>query len=550
MATVASLALTESPEELDLELVETITDGPDGGDGPSRSRFPGVRRVLSSRLFWALGIGAVALLVRWVAVSTSYDIFIDEATYTNIAINVAHGRGLALYGQPFTLHPPAAFGLYGLAILAFGLHGTTETVLFGLRHVALALGAATCVLAFLLTDRAVGHRVVGRWAAIAVGFVAALDPLAISYDSRVMLEAPSQLAMATMVLLLAQSLRSPPNRRRYWLLGAGAAGAAVLSTKETFGLVAVLLLVFLLITGWVVARREALVVLVVTVLGYLCTVLSVVITTGFGSWWGAQKDGALRLVGAHQISGFNSSVVHVSFVSRVLANTSILGMSYVILGLGSVASLLILWQLRPWDRRSPRVTALPYRTTILCTLWTVSAGAYLAYATLFGTLEEQMYYILLLPALITLTIGITAFVRSRSFRWRTVGVFVLCGALLFDSVAWVHVHTRHDDEYRRLLSWESGHIPPTAVISGTEYLAQFLLTRGVIGQWSTVTELKAHAVDYVILGTDLATQGYGLAQPNFESYLEKHATLVFEANGASDGSLRVYNVESITGASP
>ena len=30
-------------------------------------------------------------------------------------------------------------------------------------------------------------------------------------------------------------------------------------------------------------------------------------------------------------------------------------------------------------------------------LWTLSAAAYLTYATLFGTIEEQMYYILLLP---------------------------------------------------------------------------------------------------------------------------------------------------------
>ena len=78
----------------------------------------------------------MAVLARLIAIDTAYDLFIDEITYTNIAINVAHGHGVTLYGQPFDLHPPAGFGLFGLAILVFGFHGGTESVLFNLRHVA------------------------------------------------------------------------------------------------------------------------------------------------------------------------------------------------------------------------------------------------------------------------------------------------------------------------------------------------------------------------------------------------------------------------------
>ena len=63
-------------------------------------------------------------------------------------------------------------------------------------------------------------------------------------------------------------------------------------------------------------------------------------------------------------------------------------------------------------------------------------------------------------------------------------------ALLLDAVLWVSVHSHQDDEYRQMLDWEAVHVPPTAVVSATEDLSQFLLRRGIIGQWNTISELK------------------------------------------------------------
>ena len=74
-------------------------------------------------------------------------------------------------------------------------------------------------------------------------------------------------------------------------------------------------------------------------------------------------------------------------------------------------------------------------------------------------------------------------------------------------------------------------------------------SRGIIGQWNTVPELKAHHVDYVIVNMSLVDQGYGLADPSFDTCLQRQGRLVFEANGATDISLRIYDVRSITGAS-
>ena len=510
-----------------------------------RTRPPAGRRFLDHRVVVIAGIGAVAVLARLIALKTSNDLFIDEITYSNIAINIAHGHGVTLYGQPFELHPPAGFGLFALVIKVFGLHGGTESVIFSLRNVDVVLGSVTCVLTFLLVDRAASRRV-----AVIAALLMAIDPLAITYDSRVMLEAPAQLATITTFLLLAAaaSARVASPTRWRWLVAAGVAAAVVFCTKETFGLVVGLALVLMVLTGWVVSRREAVVVLGVAVVGYGISVVTMGLSYGFGVWWQDQIGGASRLVGTKQITGFNSPQVHVTIVSRFLADLPTFAVSYLILGFGIWAALGLLIRLKPWRPRFAPME-LQAQVTVLVALWTVSASAYLVYATLIGTIEEQMYYILLLPSAISLCLWFAAGFGPRPRQWRKIGVVLVALALLFDAAVWANVHSRQDDEYRQMLAWEAVHVPPTAVVSATEDLSQFLLSRGVIGQWNSVPELKAHHVDYVIVNMSLVNQGYGLAGPAFEAALAHQGHLVYEANGPTDISLRIYDVRSITGGS-
>ena len=455
------------------------------------------------------------------------------------------------------------------------------------------------------------------------GLLLALDPLVIGYDSKVMLEAPAQIAVAAFVLCLAIASRvstadqelvdisvedepidtdpvpdrnsvvdrqSAPGRQSVldrkrvldrqsdlyrkpvvvqeiavgrddgsalrstpwkWLVLAGLAAGVVLCTKETFGLVVVLTLVGLVVTGWVIERRQAFVVLGLALGGYGISVTAVGLTTGFSAWWEATAGGALRLIGTKQTTGFNSPQVHVSFISRILANVPTLGVTYLILGTGVLCSMGLLLRFAPW--KSDR-TLRPFRQRVgtLVALWTLAAGAYLVYATVFGTIEEQMYYILLLPCVLTLCIwfdGTVARPGPNRIRWQVVTGVLVAGTLVFYAVAWHSVHTRADDETRRLISWQADHVAPTAVISSTDGTTQFVLTRGVIGQWNSIAELRSHHVDYVILATTLVEQGYGLADAPFAAEVERRGHLVFAADGVSNGSLRVYDVRGITGGS-
>jgi Dolichyl-phosphate-mannose-protein mannosyltransferase len=501
-------------------------------------------RVAVHSATWMVLIGVAALVARLTALRSAYDIFIDETSYTNIALNVAHGHGVTLYGLPFVLHPPTGFYLYGLTILLFGLHGGTESTLLALRQLDAVLGATTCVITFLLVDR-----MARRQAAILAGLLVAIDPLAVSFDSRVMLEAPTQLAVVTMFfcMVAADAVDHPSFKRRNLVALAGLAGGVAISTKETFGLVVLLALVLMLLGGWVITRPEILRVAGIALVVYTVSIFADASHFGIGVWWNGKVIGILRLVGAVQNSGFNSPQTHVSILSRMVADMSQFGVTYLLLGAGAFCALGLVWRLEPWYPK--RLVGDPKRrASVMGSMWTLSAAAYLAYATLFGTIEEQMYYILLLPCVVSVVVWVDGRMAARTVRWKWVAILAVGAVFLFDVGTWTSIHAGHDDEYVQLVSWETQHVAPSAVVSTTDGTSQFLLTRGVIGQWATVAQLRAHHVDYVVLSTLLVAQGYGIAGPNFERAVQQGGRLVFSANGPSDGSLEVFDVRAMTGA--
>ena len=513
---------------------------------PKKRAVPAwVVQIVGYRWAVVVAVALVALTARLVALPTAYDIFIDETSYASIAMNVAKGHGATLYGLPFVLHPPAAFGLWALAILAGGQHETLESTIYLLRNVDAVLGAASCVVTFYLVDAMARRRV-----AVAAALLVAVDPLAISFDSRVMLEAPAQLAAVSMVLcvVLADRFRHSRGRRRALLIAAGVTGGAALATKETFGLVVLVTLILLVFTGWVLSRREALRVSGVAVFVYLVSVGAEAGSFGFKTWWNAKIVGMLRLTGAYQITGFNAPQTHVSLVSRVLANSQVFAVTYLVLATGVLCALGLLWRLEPWYPKR-RLREPGRRASALVGLWTLSAAAYLAYATVLGTIEEQMYYILLLPSIVSICVWWAGWSAVRTKRWRTAAIAALVAALCFNGGVWASIHFGHDDEYGRLMAWESVHVPTSAVVATTDGTSQFLLPHGIIGQWNSIAKLRRHHVDYVVLSTLLVDQGYGLATPVFERAVERGGRLVFSANGVSDGSLQVYDVQAITGAS-
>lgn len=488
----------------------------------------------------ALAIAGAAWVIRVIGITTYYDVFIDEVTYSQIADNLATGHGVTLYGTAFDLHPPAAFGLYAMAIKLFGLHGSILDVLFGLRPLAALCGAVSCGLVYILITTVMDWRF-----GIAAAAVVMLDPFEIFYDDHVMLEAPAQLAALTAVLLLVLTLKVK-SRRRSWELTvlAGLAAGVSMCSKEYFGLVLALMLLLCMVTGWSLRRKQSATALLIMLACFSLSEILLMLTGGFQEWWDQVGSGIRRLVGAEQITGFNSTTVHVSLLSRVAANASHFGVTYLLLVSGAVAGLAVLFatfrRRQQWMRRAGGRN----RARVLVSTWAFAAACYLGYATVFGTLEEQMYYLLLMPAICALVIWVS---RLRPFGQRAATV-VLAVFLVIDSTVWVAVHRTPDNEYRQLVTWATTHLPTGSTVSVTDGTAQFMLQGVILGQWATLQELTQHHVDYVELSTSLTSQGYGIATVGFEQYLDAHAKVVFQANGPSEGSLEIFDVRAITGA--
>ncbi len=508
---------------------------------------PGARHAKTSPARGPWLAASVVISAAWVArltgITTNYDIFIDEVTYTRIADNLATGHGLILYGLPFDLHPPAVFGLYALAIKAFGFSGSITSLVFDLRPLVAFFGAITCGVVFILVGNFAGWR-----AGLITAVILALDPFEIFYDSRVMLEAPAQLAAVITIYLLARSAYATSELRSWLLVGlTGLAAGSTLCAKEYFGLILAFTLVLCLMTGWITERRKIALALIMMCACYVLCESLVIASGGFHAWWEQFGSGLRRLIGLQQSTGFNSSAVHVSIISRITANASHFSTTYLILACGApiaaIQTISIVRRLR-WKRSLHFLECGP----LLVALWALSATAYLSYATVFGTLEEQMYYLLLVPGICVITMWASNVVPKFSFRWRVV-VGLLVGTILaVESGVWVVVHQHPDDEYRQLVAWATRHIPSKSIVAVTDNTAEFILSGVTIGQWSTVSALKAHHVGYVILSTTLVSQGYGFASQSFENYLQAHGTVAFRATGPSDGALIVYNVRAFTGA--
>ena len=382
----------------------------------------------------ALAILVLALVVRVIRHSTNYELFVDEVTYSNIGLAIASGRGVALYGQPFFLHPPAFLYVLAAAIDVFGRPSSVIDLVMNLRVVNGVIGTIEVGLMMCLV-----YRIVGRWWALAAGLLMALDPFLLLYDGRVMLETLAMTAStAGMLAFVALGKRLPavtglrlhavagpdshtvkdsgpasPREGRLSCFGLAVAsglgfGVALL-TKETYVFAGAVPIAIVLITGWYMPRRWSAVVLVTAVGCYVGYVATLLLNHNIRAWWDQQDYGLLRATGERQISGFNQSG-HVGFTTRVLATAPNYLGTYAIMGLGGLAVLWAAWR---WWRSDWRGSGL--RSIDVMTIWAACTGCFVAFSVLRGAFEQQIFYPFLVSSIPVTTLAVRSW-TSRSLR--------------------------------------------------------------------------------------------------------------------------------------
>ncbi|QJY49042.1 phospholipid carrier-dependent glycosyltransferase [Pseudonocardia broussonetiae] len=501
----------------------------------------------------ALAVVVLAGALRLWRVRESYELFIDEVTYAEISRTVALGQGVLLYGEPFFLHPPALFGTLALAMTWIGIDADIAAQVVALRPVPAAIGALTPGLVALLV-----HRVTrSTAAAAAVGVLLALEPFLIRFDSRVLLEAQAMAAAAAGFLVL-HIVVERERRGRSAVVAAVAAGLLLLVsllTKETYAFVGVLPVAGLLVAGTPVRRGTSGLVLGTALAGYAAYVLALVFAGQAGEWFAQKTRGVSRLLGLTQITGFNQEG-GVGLVERVLANLASFAVTYAVIGLGLLALAWLVLRLRrddvPHDVR-PGV--------VLLVAWSAGATAHLAYAVTLGTLEEQMFYLLVVTAVpLVATAGVLLVrpgepaARHRSGRrspalGRRLGAALVAALVIavgVDAVVWWRVHTVPDDAYGRFLAWATVELPQGSTLAVTDETTQFVLREVRVGRWETGAELRDNDVEYVLLVSELVRQGYSDVDEEFLRIAEQ-GPVVFRSEGRSLGVITVRDIRGATG---
>jgi hypothetical protein len=466
--------------------------------------------------------------VRAVGNARGYDVFVDEVTYLRVSESVASDLSVRLYGEPFFLHPPALFFLEGGWLRVLGPFPDVIDAVMTSRWLVFLLAGLTAVLAVRLT-----YLLAGRWAAMATFVLVLLDPFLVRINSRNLLETPTLLFVLAGMLVLA----TPLARDERLTLRRAAAGGMLLGlgvlTKDTAALAVSLPLLYLLVGRK--TRVAALVAGTTMVLTYLPYPVVSALTGHWDALVEEKSVGALRLSGHVQLTGFNAPGSP-SFADRILERLSFYGASYALMAAGALAALYLVLRCGPAHR--------------LVGWWAGASYLLAAYSVVRGTLEEQLFYFVLLPAAVAVPVALSAWAATRRpLRRRTQAVPVVGLALLLlwtapAALSYAEVHTQRDDAYAQMVAFVDdelgGRLAPPR-IGVTSDPASVLLRGSEIFRVSTPANVRRQRVDYILVSTSAVENGTSSVTPSLQRLIDR-SDVVHSVPGRSVGSLELVRV--------
>ena len=494
-----------------------------------RTHADAIWSVVSMPWFAMVVLGLMAFDLRAFRLGQSWDIFVDEITYLRLSQNVAHHLSVTLYGVHFYLHPPAFFFLQALYIRLMSPTGSVIEQVQNVRYLNALIASVSAALLFYI-----GYRIQGQMSGLIAALMFALDPFVIRVSSRNLLD-PSAVMWVLLGYAILFSIEDLKSDTVPWWRGiaAGVAFGLGLLTKDMIFFLTLVPLGVCFIRGWSLSRPLAFLVSVVTAATYLPYLFTVVIIGDWTLFVDDKTRGALRLAGAIQETGFNKPG-NQSLVSAVTAQIDAFATTYAILGLGLLAVGLLL----PVGGHRGRLIAI----------WTGSAYTLLAYSIAFGTLEEQFFYYLVVPSIVSIAVASTMLYRGKLIaqRYRRLclgaGTFLVLIFVAWSGAIWLRVHTTPDNGYQRVVSYLNENVPRGTHVSVTTDTAQFIMAGYESGVWVTPAQWRDHRVEYVVISTSEINKGYSFVGEDTLTWLEGNAQLVYSFDGPTFGSLRVYRL--------
>jgi hypothetical protein len=509
-------------------VAEVEREQPPGG----RPLRPRTRPSTSPWTVWAGPLLAlVTLAVRLVDLDKAYEVHLDEVIYRWMAVRIGEGHLPAMPGEgPFFLHPPGYFVLLAGWRALTWRGGDIFQELYALRGLNIVLGAVTAWLLY-----AIVRKVANPVAGVAAAAIFALDPYALRQNGRSFLETAAMMWLLAGYLGLLV-LQARPGRNRWLAVLTGLLLGLATVTKDFAGVLVAIPLGWAAIRNLSLPRRTIGVVATVACIPYSIWILIVVGTGHGGDFLVSKTIGLLRAIGLRQETGFNAEGPP---VAEVLSRTvHAYGLSYLLAAVGIVAAVGLLASHRP-DAR-------------LLGLLGISGVALLAYAVLFGTIEEQFLYFLLVPALLTIPVAWAEYkpVLLRA-GWDHQAVGLLGAILVLQVLAggvgqWVLVRQGPDDGWRRTVAWLEGNVPPgsTVVVSGRgkDTVDGLVLTRYKVTEWHSPEARKVSQIRWVVIPSALVDDGYVAMTPTDADQIRAVGTVVFSSSSPTLGRLEIVRI--------
>ncbi|UKA49002.1 glycosyltransferase family 39 protein [Arthrobacter sp. FW305-123] len=469
-------------------------------------------------------VGLLALVFRLVGVQRANDIFIDEVTYADIARQMADGQMPSILGSPFFLHPPGSYALNALVIRVLALDGHSMDLALQLRWVNGVLGAVTVVVCFLLV-----RRLAGLGPAVWAGIVLASDSFVLRMDGRLMMETPAGLAVLSGWLLVLLVLQRPRGVSRLLLeISAGLVFGLAIVMKDMTAVFTLVPLLTSVVWRKTLPLQTALRILGCSLIPYV-VYLSIIAASGLFPEFLSQKSvGVLRMIGAVQMTGFNS-VHSVSLIDRLVDLVGRFGTSYVLLGLSMAAGAVMAMS--------------PLAERRIIGLFSVFTGALGIYSVFFGAAEEQFGYCVVLAALASTPVAAVMIVK----RWPLFRGVVLAGAVIMMVLSLAlgfQARSVVDDGLVRARDWMTAELPPSSKVGLTSVTGEFALLPHA--EWEILPSLQSlrdGGAEYVLTQGRQLSEGYGFASPEFLVWLQDNARPVFTFTGPTSGDTVVWQLD-------
>lgn len=465
-----------------------------------------------------------AFAVRSVGLTSSFELWVDEMLYAELGASVARGELPNLPDGPFFLHPPGFFVVEAAAIKIFGITGGSMELVHQLRWVGAACGALSVGLIHLVLRRPVGVP-----AALAAGGLAVFEPFVLRNNSRVFLETGAMLfVLVGLAVLVGRMARGGPDRgRRPMLAAAGLAMGYGVFSKDVLVVCTLAPVVLAVLWRRTLPLRDA-AILAGGIVGPYAVYLTTLAFTGwFGDWFTAKSQGALRMFGVVQSTGFNAPDAP-SLVSRVLAQVGFFGTSYVLLLLCPLVGVVAARSDRP-ERRFVGLVA-------------VTTGLFGVYSAAFGTFEENYGYPVMIAGIMAAAV---CAVELYEHRPRTrLAVTVICPLFLVAAaVLGIRTEMTPDDGFRQVHSWTDANLPADARVGVTNSTGELAFDDDPrFGVWASLPDLDANGASYVLTQSLPTSLGYGFARPELVSWLAANATPVFATEGPTNGVTTLWRI--------